>query len=160
MEIFSDASKMGCGACYQGHKANGFWTEWERTQHINWLELCAAFYALKCFAKHKSNCNILLRIDNITAIACVNKMGSTRYIHLNSITRMIWDWCEIRGLFIFASYINTKDNITADFLSRNKASTTEFELNEKSFLLIIKTYDIPDIDLFASKANAKCLKYV
>lgn len=33
-------------------------------------------------------------------------------------------------------------------------------LNEKSFLLIIRTFGIPDIDIFASKANAKCLKYV
>lgn len=160
LEIYSDASNIGWGACCGVSQANGFWNGKEKGHHINWLELRAAFFGLKCFATKKSHCNILLRIDNMTAIACINRMGSTRYLHLNNITKKIWDWCEARNIFIFASYINTKENVTADFLSRNKSSNSEFELNNTSFSRIIKVFGSPDIDLFASRINAKCDRYI
>lgn len=160
LEIFSDASNMGWGACCNYSEANGLWNHKERLYHINWLELRATYFGLKCFAKNKSHCNILLRIDNMTAVACINRMGSTRYRHLNKITKKIWDWCEAKNIFIFASYINTKENIKADFLSRNKSTNNEFELSNKAFSQITKVFGIPQIDLFASKINAKCDKYV
>nr|CAH7719797.1 unnamed protein product [Callosobruchus chinensis] len=52
-------------------------------------------------------------------------MGSTRYLGLDLLTRSIWDWCESKTIHIFASYINTKDNIRADSLSRNTQDNTE-----------------------------------
>jgi len=42
---------------------------------INYLELLSAFFALKCFAENLRDCDVLLRIDNTTAIAYINKMG-------------------------------------------------------------------------------------
>ncbi|CAH1972209.1 unnamed protein product [Acanthoscelides obtectus] len=39
-------------------------------------------------------------------------MGSVRYKHLNNITRQIWEWCENRHIFIVASCINTRDNLS------------------------------------------------
>lgn len=160
LEIFSDASLTGWGACCGSNESNGFWDRKESTQHINWLELRAAFHGLRCFATDRSDCNILLRIDNVTAIACINKMGSTQHTHLNNITRMIWDWCETRNIHIFASYISSKENIQADFLSRNKVFNTEFELNNEAFKKAVESFGIPEIDLFASKINAKCKNYV
>ncbi|KAJ8911216.1 hypothetical protein NQ315_014928, partial [Exocentrus adspersus] len=160
LEIYSDASNTGWGAWCVGQEAQGFWDNTQTSYHINWLELCAAFYALKCLAKLKSNCHILLRIDNVTAIACIHRMGSTRHSTLNSIARSIWDWCESRKIYIFASYINTKENIKADFLSRDTQSNIEFELNQNIFIKITEEFGCPEIDLFASRANTKCQKYV
>nr|CAH7731120.1 unnamed protein product [Callosobruchus chinensis] len=40
------------------------------------IAMTAAFYALKSFGKNYKNCDILLRIDNKAAIACINKGGS------------------------------------------------------------------------------------
>ncbi|EZA50286.1 hypothetical protein X777_11297 [Ooceraea biroi] len=77
-EIFSDASTSGWGAFCDGGKARGFWTKNERRLHINRLELKAALFALKSFAKGSRNCEILLRLDNTTAVAYVNKMESFR----------------------------------------------------------------------------------
>lgn len=134
LEIFSDASNTGWGACCENQEAQGFWNKKEGSSHINELELCAAFYGLRCFATHKSNCNILLRIDNITAIACINRMGSIRHSNLNWLSKQIWTWCEARNIFIFASYINTADNFKADLLLRNKYTCTEFELHNNAFL--------------------------
>lgn len=87
-------------------------------------------------------------------------MGSTQHSTLNSMTRGIWDWCESRNIYIFASYINTKENIKADFLSRNIQSNIEFELKQDIFIKIIEKFGFPEIDLFASRVNTKCKKYV
>nr|CAH7762119.1 unnamed protein product [Callosobruchus chinensis] len=40
------------------------------------IAMTAAFYALKSFGKNYKNCDILLRIDNKAAIACINEGGS------------------------------------------------------------------------------------
>ena len=118
LEIFSDASLTGWGAVCQGKKANGFWTEAEQNDNINYLELKAAYFGLKCFAEEVKCCNILLRIDNSTAICYINRMGGTQFPHLNEISRKIWKFCEKRKIVVFASYIKSKDNVEADTESR------------------------------------------
>lgn len=132
MEIFSDASTTGWGAIYLNHKANGLWNAEERTMHINFLEIKAAFLALKCFAKEKYNKQILLRIDNITALAYINKMGGTRHKHLNTLTRTLWEWCIDRKIRVFAEYVASKENI-ADEGSRLTNIDTEWELANYAF---------------------------
>lgn len=160
MEIFTDSSKTGWGSFNNFDKCSGFWNSEESNLHINELELKAAFLGLKCFARNSQDCNILLRIDNITAISCINRMGSIQYRHLNKITRSLWEWCEQRGITVFASYINTKDNSDADQLSRKKFQDTEWELNNDAFKDIIRCFGNPQIDLFASRCNTKCPIYV
>lgn len=160
LEIFSDASLTGWGIACNREKSNGFWSETERQDHINLLELRAAFIGLKCFANGLHNKEILLRIDNMTAIAYINRMGGVQYEHLNDITLQIWQWCEERKIFIFASYIKSKDNIDADRESRRTNIDTEWELSSMAFYKITKTFGFPEIDLFASRLNAKCSLYV
>lgn len=160
LEIFSDASLTGWGIACNGEKSNGFWSVVENQYHINLLELKAAFIGLKCFASDLRNKEILLRIDNMTAIAYINRMGGVQYEHLNEITRQIWQWCEERHIFIFASYIKSKDNVDADRESRRTNIDTEWQLSQVAFNKITETYGFPEIDLFASRLNAKCFLYV
>ncbi|KAJ8968188.1 hypothetical protein NQ317_006790, partial [Molorchus minor] len=56
----------------------GFWSKIECQYHINYLKLLAIYYALRCFASRErtSNCTILFRVDNKTAIAYINRVGS------------------------------------------------------------------------------------
>lgn len=49
--IFSDASLTGWGIFCGDNKSHGFWNEAERLHHINYLELLAAFFGLKCLQK-------------------------------------------------------------------------------------------------------------
>lgn len=160
IEIFTDASTTGWGAFSNGERTHGFWTLSQINYHINVLELVAAFYGLKCFAKEYSNCRILLRLDSTTAVAYINRMGGIKFKQLNLITSQIWNWCEQRKIIIFASYINTKDNLEADGESRSIAKDTEFSLNQKVFKKITQKLGTPNIDLFASKSNSKCKKYI
>lgn len=87
--------------------------------------LLAALYALRSLAVEHTNCNVLLRINNVTALSCI----SVKYNELNKIVRDIWHWCKSKNIFVFASYINTSNNKQADSLSRLKFVNTEFELN-------------------------------
>ena len=87
-------------------------------------------------------------------------MGSIQFEHLHNITKEIWQWCERRRIIVFASYINTKDNYEADQLSRMKFQDTEWELNEDAFSQITHYFGYPEIDLFASRSNAKCPRYI
>lgn len=128
LTIFSDASLTGWGASCDNKVVFGQWDSEERSLHINCLELIAAFNGLKSFAKELSECEILLKIDNSTAIAYINKMGGPRYKNLNNITRKIWSWCEERNLWLFAAYIPSQGNVIADAASRSNNIDTEWEL--------------------------------
>uniref|UniRef100_A0A1Y1LH23 Reverse transcriptase domain-containing protein n=1 Tax=Photinus pyralis TaxID=7054 RepID=A0A1Y1LH23_PHOPY len=161
LENFSDASRSGWGAYCKGMKTGGYWSLSEQADHINILELKAALFGLKCFANGLKNVNILCRIDNTTAIACINKMGSVQYPQLTRLARTIWKWCESRNIFIFASYIKSRDNLEADRESRRNLSfETEWELSDKAYRKITSTFGFPVIDLFASRLNKKCKIFV
>lgn len=161
LEIYSDASKTGWGAFCNGQRRHGYWSDLEQQEHINVLELKAAFMALKSFATNMSQCNILCRVDNTTALAYINRMGSVQFPALNKLSRLIWQWCECRDIFIFASYIRSRDNAEADSESRRSlAQETEWQLSNSAFEKIISSFGPPDIDLFASRTNSKCHNYV
>lgn len=159
-EIYSDSCLSGWGAACGDKRANGFWSVDETNKHINELELIAAYFALKIFGKHIYNSQLLLRIDNTTAIAYINRMGGIQYPHLNKVARDIWDWCEARNNFVFASYIKSADNSIADFESRRLNDDTEWQLNNMVYNGIVNRLSVPEIDLFASRLNHKCEKYV
>nr|CAI5818717.1 unnamed protein product [Callosobruchus analis] len=98
--IYTDASKTGWGAHYKNNSIHGFWSVRESQEHINYLEIRAALYALKWFGKNFTNKNILLKIDNKTGIACINKKGSAQFKKLNDVTRDIWDWCVFGTIYV------------------------------------------------------------
>lgn len=156
MTIYSDASLTGWGASCEGKNSHGFWSAEERNFHINYLELLAVFLALKVYAVDLSHCDILLRMDNTTAISYVNRMGGIQYPHLNKLAREIWQWCETRDLWILASYIPSKENVEADRESRLENIDTEWELSNFAFSSIVRAFGKPEIDLFATRVNAKC----
>lgn len=159
-EIFSDASLKGWGAFHNGDCASGSWKPLESCLHINELELLAAYFALRCFVAKLCGVRIIMRIDNTTAISYINKMGGTHSPRLSRIAKSIWQWCETRSITLYASYIPSKDNVEADTLSRTANLDTEWELSPLVFSEIVEKFGIPEIDLFASRSNAKLGRYV
>ena len=76
MTIETDASLLGWGATLDGVATGGLWTKEERRHHIiNWLELQGGAFAVKTFAKDKTNIHIRLKMDNTSAIAYINRLG-------------------------------------------------------------------------------------
>ena len=158
--IFTDASKTGWGATNSNERVHGAWNKTEKTYHINYLELLAVKLALESLAGESQNCKILLRVDNTTAIAYVNKMGGTQFEDLNLLARGIWQWAEERNLTLYASYIKSKENVEADYLSRITNFDTEWSLSKIAFQKITQKLGTPKVDLFASLNNRKCTDYV
>lgn len=159
-EIFSDASTTGWGCACGSATANGSWSKDEQAMHINYLELLAAFFGLKVFTKDSRDQQLLLRIDNTTAISYINRMGGVQYPHLNKITKNIWQWYEARNLYIYAHYIKSSEIRVADAESRKVHPDVEWSLTELAFDKIVHCFGLPLIDLFASRLNKKCALYV
>lgn len=60
----------------------------------------------------------------------------------------------------YASYIKSADNNIADAESRLSHPDIEWELNDLAFQWIVRSFGMPEIDLFASRLNNKCNRYV
>ncbi|KAI4491587.1 hypothetical protein M0804_002979 [Polistes exclamans] len=63
-------------------------------------------------------------------------------------------------LWIFVSYIQSKENKIADQESKRLEPRTEYELNEGAFRKICNKFGSPEIDLFASRIYSKCRRYI
>ena len=70
--------------------------------------------ALKSFVSRRRVSSILLRLDNVTAIAFINRMGGTHSRLLSDLAVKIWNWSIDRGITIHAGHLPGRYNIRAD----------------------------------------------
>ena len=160
MTIYTDASGTGWGATDGSMQIFGFWDANVRNLHINYLELLTVKIALHMLASDALDGQILIKIDNTTALSYINKMGGVRFDSFSKLSREIWQWAESKRIILIASYIPSKQNIVADKLSRIKNLDIEWELNPVCYKKIVKEFGRPSIDLFASNENAKCDRFI
>ena len=150
-ELTTDASNEGWGEVYGTQSTGGLWASDEKRHHINYLELLAVFLGLKALCTSQRDRHISLKIDNTTAVAVINHMGTSHSEHLNELCKEIWDWCIARNLWITAGHIAGKANVEADLESRQNQTETEWMLNATLLSQSLKALQFaPDIDLFAS----------
>jgi hypothetical protein len=157
--VTTDASLTGWGAEYKNVETKGSWSNEEGNMLIDELELLAIFNGLKSFI-HYSNFHILIRTDNTTALSYINKLGGCKSPRCHSIAKNIWEWVQSHGGYLTATYINTKDNVIADSLSRKQHDESDFMLGKAYFNHICMKFGNPEIDLFASYKSAQCKKYI
>lgn len=158
LEIHTDACLTGWGAKVGDARTGGHWAHVE-LDHINCLELKAILLSLKSLCKRCEQTHIRLRSDNSTAIACINRCGSTK-LSLNTLTEQIFDWAAMREITLSAEYIRGIDNVEADAESRVRNIDTEWILLPCIFKRLCEVFFSPDIDLFASHINAQTSSYV
>ena len=65
----------------------------ESKMHITCLELLPATLAVQTFAKARAGISILLRFDNMIAVAYINHLEGTASRELISLTRELWMLC-------------------------------------------------------------------
>ena len=146
--IQSDASLIGWEAVTGSLSASGRWSQSE------------SFHGLQCFLSISRSIHVRLTVENSTSVTYINNMGGVRSPLLDSLSRSIWEWCKLRDIFISVQHIPGKVNTQADTLSREISSNLEWSLNGEVFQEIISQTFIPEIDLFASRLNAKTAKFV
>lgn len=153
LTLTTDASLSGWGAVWEGNSSGGRWGDHEKTLHINVLELRAVWLGLNTFCRQCHGVDIKVESDNTTTVTYLNNQGGTRSLECNEQARQIWNWCETRELWLWASHIPGVSNEEADFESRNFTENTEWGLNKKIFQRICDRWGTPDVDLFASRLN-------
>ena len=158
--IKSDASTLGWGAVLDSQAIGGRWTVSESSSHINYLELLAAFFALKAFCLNCQRCTVQLQLDNSTAVTYINNMGGTKSLVLNELTIQMWEWSIKHSIWISAVHIAGASNHEADKKSRIFHDQHEYMLNVSSFRTIVAKYPNLYVDLFASRLNHQLQQYV
>ena len=149
--IHSDASNKGWGAVLNGQsQTGGLWSPEEATHHINYLELLAAFLAIKAFGKAWQNVTILLQMDNVTAVSYINQKGGTVSQLLCQLALTIWTWCVERNITLLAEHLLGHLNLQADEESRTAKDHCDWMLNQSIFQRINSVMGPLEMDLFAS----------
>ena len=159
--IESDASNLGWGARYNYVTTGGSWSNQQLTKysHINQLELLGAFLALQSFGKEWKKCHVLLKMDNKSAVAYVNKLGGTRSLPLNSLALEIWEWCLRKEIWISAEYLPGREKLWADWESRHCRDLSGWKLRPDLFQALMKFHMNCKVDLFANYQNHQLPKY-
>ena len=157
-EVYSDASLTGWGGSFGSLTTGGLWGV-EDLAHINILELKAALFTLKALCSHLSDKYIQLRMDNTTAVACVNNMGSIKP-SLLSVTKQLIQWADSRNITLTAAHIPGVDNVIADKASREFNIDIEWMLSPQIFHKLCAVMGTPDIDLFATRINKQLPKFI
>ena len=161
VEICTDAATSGgWGAVCKSQKTGGRWTETEKGKDINYLEMLAIFFALKCFSQEIIGKHVKILCDNTTAVAYIKNMGGTRVKEYNDLAYKIWIWCKERSIWITIAHISGVLNSEADEQSRKFNDNIEWSLNSDIFNRIAHIFTKPDIDLFATRLNFKVKPFV
>ena len=158
--LYSDASRLGWGAHLLGHFVSGLWSEEEKQEHINLLELRAVYLALQAFQQRVTHQSVALMCDNATVVAYVNKRGGTVSRSLCLLTKELLCWAEAHAVTLVARYLPGKANVLADQLSRRgQVIGTEWSLHPEVTKEIFRLLGTPTLDLFATSLNKKLPLY-
>lgn len=154
MSIQTDSSTLGWGMVCDGQKAGGRWTNDEKKNHINVLELMAIHFALQSLSDKIMNKHVQILSDSSTAVCYVNNMGGVRSPACNDVSRKIWLLCMEKNAWVSCAHIPGKLN-AADEPSRRFNDQLEWELDTDVYMRICSIWGKPTIDLFASRLNKK-----
>ena len=137
----------------------GRWSCEESPEHINALELSAAFLTFKSFCKDCIYKHVQFKVDNVTALTYINKMGGTHSKTCNLIAYDMWQWAIAHNIWLSACHVPGIQNTVADRKSRTFNDNIEWALDNECFLKICSVFNTPNIDIFASRLNFKLAKY-
>lgn len=154
--VTTDASLTGWGGVFEGRPVNGTWSLHLRRAHINYLELMAVFLTLRHFLQFLRGNHVLVRTDNTSTVAYINRQGGLRSRCLLALTRKLLPWSSRHLLSLRATHVPGVQNIGADLLSRGNPLYGEWRLNPCVVDQIWIRFGRAAVDLFASSENAHC----
>jgi len=161
LEVDSSGSGFGSerlpGKRWKWH--TGYWTQ--RTRDNNVKELLSVDFGLVHYSTKWSwtNKTILIKTDNVAAMAYVNRMGG-KIPALCRIAERLHNFALNRRLTVRAEWIAGKTNVEADKASRIQEDYKESQLNPMIFNWVRSNLGPLEIDLFASTENAQLKRFV
>ena len=131
-DVFTDASLQGWGVrTASGLSLRGTWSQTLAKCHINILELVAIYIALRRLPIPR-HVHIRIHSDNLTAVNCLNRLGSARLRPLNSWVLSILHLVSAREWAVSVFHIAGVRNVVADSLSRIAPVSMEWSLGRQS----------------------------
>jgi hypothetical protein len=159
--LITDACCEGWGGHLMDLQVQGQWSQIDKTQHINWLELKAVFLSLQAFQVQTQFRRVLLRTDNTSVVAYINKEGGTRSPGLSLQAEGLILWCIGNGTELSAHHLPGVRNGAADALSRRlRFQNTEWQLSQWVANQLFQRWPVPLVDLFATRRNTRLRMYV
>jgi hypothetical protein len=141
--------------------ARGTWTPAERLLHINVKEVKVLTRVVQAFGEMGAISKAYLQPtgDSTVAQAVIRRLSS-RSAALNDAIRELWQVCLRFDLILVCPlWLSTHDNVVPDWLSREDSDWNDWTLSDFVFRKLVQIWGLPDIDRFAEKDNAKCLKW-
>ncbi|KZS09154.1 Uncharacterized protein APZ42_026644 [Daphnia magna] len=154
LEIYTDASLSGWGACCNEVITRGTWTLSDSRKHINELELLAALFALQVFAAVSKKISLRFFMDNSTAVAYIKHGGGSRSQALTEISTQLTTWCEDRSISLEVVHLADKLNSIADAESRAGMDSGNWKLDPLVFNRIQDLWPSA-VDAFATPWNVQ-----
>ncbi|XP_073405955.1 uncharacterized protein [Dendrobates tinctorius] len=157
--ITTDASPSGWGAHMSEILVQGLWEHHQIEMSSNLKELTAVEQAAKRLLVYLQGHHVRVFSDNQVTVAYINHQGGTRSKPLMNVAERLFQLAERHFLSLTALHIKGKENITADFLSRNLLRQGEWSLKTSIFDLIVQKWGQPERDLFATMENRKVRQF-
>ncbi|XP_028275797.1 uncharacterized protein LOC114445053 [Parambassis ranga] len=154
--ISTDASLTDWGATHEGKTVNGKWGPHMHFTHINCLELIAVHLALKHFLPWLWGHHVLVRTDNSTVVAYINRQGGLRSLRLHALAHRLIVWSNVHFQSLRATHVPGILNCGADLLSRGIPLYADWRLHPEVVKQIWLRYGRATVDLYASAENAQC----
>ena len=98
LQVFTNASTEGWGAHLMSHQTSGTWSRWQRSLHINNLELLAGHLALQHFLPLVINKVMIVMTDNTTVVGQIKNQGGTHSRSLYPQTVLLLEWADSRHI--------------------------------------------------------------
>ncbi|XP_051994281.1 uncharacterized protein LOC127652201 [Xyrauchen texanus] len=154
--VTTDASLTGWGATQEGRTVNGSWPSELRSAHINYLELMTVWKALNHFLPRLQGHHVLVRCDNTTAVAHINRQGGMRSPKLHALAHRLLVWSRRHFLSLRATHVPGVLNRGADLLSRGNPLYGDWRLHPQIVGMLWEKFGKANVDLFASRENSHC----
>ena len=125
-----------------------------------WLSQ-AVIYAVRDFLPHLRSRVVRLMCDNAVTVAYIKNEGGTRSHTLMQLTIRLLKWCDRKTITLVPVHLPGVHNIQADSMSRvGQTLTTEWTMAMESLRPVFAKWGEPRIDLFATLANRRLIKFV
>lgn len=156
--VFTDASLLGWGGTCLGRAVGGVWPQGE-DRHINLLELQAVFLVLQHFIHLLKGRHVLVRTDNRTTVAYINRQGGVHSAALLVMAENLLLWASEHLQSLKALHIPGLENRGADLMSRGGPLEDEWRLQPEVVQQIWSRFGKATVDLFASGSNTHCPRW-
>ena len=130
INMYTNASKLGYGGTYGKSWIQGHWPQLWQLFSIFLLELYPIYILIKMFSYKIRNSRITINCDNTSVVQILNKQSSKDKAIMDILRPMIL--CLINNnITLHAVHIPGKNNILADFLSRQEVIPSETGCQEE-----------------------------